>query len=152
MFKAHQNKGIQITFKNGWTISIQFSDSHYCNNKKTSQSITESESAEIAIWDKNEEYYKFSDGKNLPRTCLGWCSPDEVAEWITKVSTWETSMFFEHDIVELTEDLPKAPTGSKGTIIHIYPNAKAYEVEFISIRDGGIIIETVEPHQIIKCN
>lgn len=86
MFKAHQNKGIQITFKNGWTISIQFSDKHYCNNKKTSQLITESESAEIAIWDKNEEYYKFSDGG----LCQGWCSPDEVAEWITKVSTWES--------------------------------------------------------------
>ncbi|MBS3921998.1 MAG: DEAD/DEAH box helicase [Nitrosarchaeum sp.] len=57
----------------------------------------------------------------------------------------------EHDTVELIEDLLKVPLliGSKGIVVHIYPKAKAYEVEFRK-KDGSITVETVEPHQISK--
>jgi hypothetical protein len=37
--------------------------------------------AEIAIWDSFGEYYNFGHD-----TVKGYCSTDEVAEWITKVS------------------------------------------------------------------
>ena len=38
----------------------------------------------------------------------------------------------EHDIVTLINDLdvPQIKAGETGTVIHIYPNSKAYEVEF----------------------
>jgi RecQ family ATP-dependent DNA helicase len=57
----------------------------------------------------------------------------------------------EHDIVELTEDLLKVPLliGSKGTVVHIYPNEEAYAVEFKK-KDKSITVETVKPNQIKK--
>ncbi|MCA6471864.1 MAG: DEAD/DEAH box helicase [Chitinophagaceae bacterium] len=57
----------------------------------------------------------------------------------------------EHDTVELIVDLLKVSLqiGSKGTVVHVYPKAKAYEVEFKK-KDGSITVETVEPHQISK--
>ena len=53
----------------------------------------------------------------------------------------------EHDVVELTEDLPKASLfiGDVGTVIHIYSNAKGYVVEFKNNK-----VETVEPRKIKK--
>ena len=53
----------------------------------------------------------------------------------------------EHDIVELIEDLSKVKLfiGDIGTVVHIYPNAKAYAVEFENNK-----VETVKPHQIKK--
>jgi hypothetical protein len=39
----------------------------------------------------------------------------------------------EHDIVVVTKDLMSntvVSVGDEGTVVHIYPNVKAYEVEF----------------------
>lgn len=86
-FKITQNKGFQMTFENGWTISVQFGYGNYCDNynnyefrANNTEMIVESTDAEIAIWDANGEWYNFGSD-----TVKGYCSANEVAEWIEKV-------------------------------------------------------------------
>jgi hypothetical protein len=112
MFKSCENKGFQITFENGCTISVQWGPYNYCGNKYKDSSVIdfikglcrlydidykkieqhlrhipnvqlfgESEDAEIAIWDSQGTWYKFGCD-----TVNAYCSPNEVAEWVTRVS------------------------------------------------------------------
>jgi hypothetical protein len=32
-FKSTNNKGFQMTFENGWTISVQFGYGNYCSHR-----------------------------------------------------------------------------------------------------------------------
>jgi hypothetical protein len=88
-FNSTNNKGFQMTFENGWTISVQFGYGNYCQNQhhpngfyfSKNQDVTSSEDAEIAIWDNEENWYNFGSD-----TVKGYCSTNEVAEWIDKVS------------------------------------------------------------------
>ena len=90
-FKSTSNKGFQMTFENGWTISVQFGFMNYCDNKNhpdghqfaQKSDLVESGDAEIAIWDSNGEWYNFNYD-----TVKGYCSANEVAEWIFKVSNF----------------------------------------------------------------
>lgn len=80
-FTAVQNdyhNGFSMTFSNGWTISVQFSEFNYCSRKDDTAL-----SAEIAIWDINGDWYDFGHNK-----VKGYCDANEVAEWIYKVSDW----------------------------------------------------------------
>ena len=76
-----------MTFENGWTISVQWGYGNYCDNRSMLKSDfnnttdLECETAEIAIWDKNNNWFGFGTDE-----VKGYCSPDEVADWITKVS------------------------------------------------------------------
>lgn len=89
MIKSTSNKGFQMTFENGWTISVQFGYGNYCENNhhpegwnfSKQKEIVESKSAEIAIWDSEGTWYNFGGD-----TIKGWCSANEVSEWIYKVS------------------------------------------------------------------
>jgi len=84
-FKSTNNKGFQMTFENGWTISVQFGYGNYCDNGhhpdgfyfSKAQDVVESSDAEIAIWDDKGKYYNFGSD-----TAKGYCSADEVATWI----------------------------------------------------------------------
>ena len=97
-FKSTENKGFQMTFENGWTISVQFGYGNYCDNNhhpeglnfhlhthlmeiqrnfSKKQEVTESSDAEIAIWDADGEWYNFGSD-----TVKGYCTADEVATWI----------------------------------------------------------------------
>ena len=84
-FKSTRNKGFQMTFENGWTISVQFGYGNYCDNSRhpegwnfsKKQEVTESSDAEIAIWGADGEWYNFGSD-----TVKGYCSADEVATWI----------------------------------------------------------------------
>lgn len=67
--------GFHLTFENGNTISVRFGFGNYCNNRN--QSKSKSNTAEIAIWNTNGDWHVFDND-----TVKGWCSPDEVAEWI----------------------------------------------------------------------
>jgi len=67
--------GFQMTFENGNTISVQFGEGNYCANRRESKNY--SKDAEIAIWNKDGENYKFDD-----RDVVGWQTTDEVAKWI----------------------------------------------------------------------
>ena len=56
----------------------------------------------------------------------------------------------QHDRVVLTVDLPteKLASGDVGTVVHVYRNGAAFEVEFVSL-DGEIVaVVTLESAQV----
>ena len=67
--------GFQITFENGNTISVQFGCGNYCEQRH--ESTGSSSDAEVAIWNKAGDWYDFGSDQ-----VKGWCTPDEVADWI----------------------------------------------------------------------
>lgn len=79
MFKVITNKGFQMTFVNGWTISVMFGYGNYCDNRDVSYgdyvSVHKCKNAEIGVWYKN-------GGVEVN----GWLSADKVAEAIAEVS------------------------------------------------------------------
>lgn len=86
MLRINRNKGFHLVFENKLTISVQFGYGNYCDNynseilDETKQRVTESTTAEIAIWDENDHWFKF-DGD----TVKGWVKADEIGIWIDKV-------------------------------------------------------------------
>ena len=62
-FTIVENKGFQMKFQNGNTISVMFGAGNYCKNRMESIStkIESSQDAEIAIWNERNEYYKFGN-------------------------------------------------------------------------------------------
>jgi len=79
------NKGFNITFENGLTISVQFGCGNYCSNRFESisdpltEAIISCNNAEIAIWDENKKWFNFGSDE-----VKGYCTSDEVAKWISK--------------------------------------------------------------------
>jgi hypothetical protein len=92
MFKSTRNKGFQMTFDNDWTISVQFGYVNYCSNRNHPEGcefnehieIVSSSDAEIAIWNGNGDWYDFENDQ-----VKGYCSVEEVADWIEKVRKFE---------------------------------------------------------------
>ena len=95
MFRITQGKGFAITFENGLTISVQCGAGNYCENKNKNmieefkrscgESIIESNDAEIAIFDKDnnfitEQFTDEGDGQ-----VVGWLTVSDVFEIIDKV-------------------------------------------------------------------
>ena len=97
MFKSTLHKGFQITFENGYTISVQWGTGNYCENNRPSVDHSDqlvwlkrspeysSPDAEIAIWNKDNVWYDFGYD-----TVKGYCSADEVADWIIKVKNFKS--------------------------------------------------------------
>ena len=94
-FLATQNKGFQLTFENGWTISVQWGPGNYCSNGgnvpnpwdwKSRPDNYEATTAEIAIWDSNGDWLDFSTHSMGTNQVKGFCDVAEVVEWIDKVS------------------------------------------------------------------
>jgi hypothetical protein len=56
----------------------------------------------------------------------------------------------EHDVVVLTRDFPEhgLQSGDVGTVVHIYADEKAYEVEFVTGSGQTLAVETVDPEDI----
>lgn len=85
LFISCQNKGFQLTFQNGFTISVQWGSSNYCSRRNFNTIVLSemkeptivSEDAEIAIWDDEGEWLDFGNDQ-----VKGFCSPDEVAMFI----------------------------------------------------------------------
>ena len=52
----------------------------------------------------------------------------------------------EHDCVVLTKNLPaeNLEAGDVGTVVHIYKNGAAYEVEFVTLAGDTVAVATVE--------
>ncbi len=59
-------------------------------------------------------------------------------------------MLAEHDRVVLTDDIAETDlkAGDVGTIVHIYPNAAAFEVEFLALDGNTAALATVSPSQV----
>jgi len=91
MFKITEGKGFQMTFENGWTVSVQFGPHNYCENRKfilnedenKNQSLS-SKDAEIAAWDEKGNWYQFEND-----TVNGWASANEVAKFINLISKFD---------------------------------------------------------------
>ena len=59
-------------------------------------------------------------------------------------------MIKEHDCIVLTQDLPDEglQSGDVGTVVHIHPDAAAYEVEFVTLTGQTVAVATVLPSQL----
>jgi hypothetical protein len=59
-------------------------------------------------------------------------------------------MIKEHDIVVLTVPLPseKLETGDVGTVVHIYKDGEAYEVEFATLDGKTVAVITLDASQV----
>ena len=59
-------------------------------------------------------------------------------------------MIREHDCIVLTDDIPAEglQSGDVGTLVHIHPNAAAYEVEFVTLTGKTAAVVTVSADQI----
>lgn len=87
-FSVTHNKGFEMTFGNGLTISVQFGTGNYCDRRGLQASplsemrepIVQSANAEIAIWDADNAWFYF--GSDYVK---GWCTPDEVSRWIAAI-------------------------------------------------------------------
>ena len=89
MLASTENKGFQLSFKNGYTISVQFGRGNYCSNRnnldKPEEQISyKSVNAEVAAWDSFGDFVSL-DGSSNP---LMYCSADEVADLINKVKSF----------------------------------------------------------------
>ena len=92
MFTSTFNRGFQMTFNNGLTISVQFGTGNYCERRNMTTSyrgdmdgatpIIKSGTAEIAIWNTEQVWFNFGSD-----TVKGWCDTDEVAHWISLTQT-----------------------------------------------------------------
>ncbi len=83
MFKITQGKGFQMTFENGWTVSVQFGSCNYGSNYDVpfGTRISSATTAEIAAWDADGKWHDFGGD-----TVQGWCSPDQVARFIQQIA------------------------------------------------------------------
>lgn len=59
-------------------------------------------------------------------------------------------MFQEHERAVLTIDLPehRLVAGDVGTVVHVYPDGAAYEVEFFTLDGQTLAVVTLEAAQI----
>ena len=59
-------------------------------------------------------------------------------------------MFREHQRIVLTADIPAEglKAGDVGTIVHVYRQGEALEVEFLTLEGGPAAIATVQPGQV----
>ena len=101
MMRITHNKGFQMTFENGLTISCQMGANNYCSNREfnkgyafeMSQSVTACENCEVAIWDNEnrwltrEIFAKFGIGSTGDDAVAGWVDTMTVAKLIGFVST-----------------------------------------------------------------
>lgn len=88
-FKSQKSPGFQMTFENGWTISVQWHKGAYCERKGESYPWSSkdpnpatSKDAEIAAWDKDGNWYQFEHDQ-----VLGWQTTDEVSEFMNKIKS-----------------------------------------------------------------
>ena len=103
MFKSTENRGFQITFSNGYTISCQFGAANYCQNygrhfakdytfhEEMTKPIHTCEDCEVAIWDKNGIWITSNvmEALAINRTeddVQANVTPDEVAKIIAYVA------------------------------------------------------------------
>ena len=59
-------------------------------------------------------------------------------------------MINEHDRVVLNTDVPAQAlqAGDVGTVVHIYPDAQAYEVEFVTLQGKTAALVTLQANQV----
>lgn len=98
------NRGFHLSFANNLTISVQWGTSNYCERKKSvylSDELrdvkVESKDAEIAIWENSNGKRWFNFGADEVK---GYCTSDEVAQWIYKVSMASSLDSLQNETIE----------------------------------------------------
>ena len=74
-------KGFYMTFSNGWTVSVQFGEFNYCDNKYQ-DARSECANAEVAVFDRNGTFYRLTPHDDVE----GYVEPDKIANIIQMVS------------------------------------------------------------------
>ena len=78
-FAIGNRRGFQITFENGWKISVMFGgDEHYADGKVHTEGFTYANSAEVAVFFPNGLLYPLTDSDDV----IGRQTADEVAALI----------------------------------------------------------------------
>jgi len=108
MFKS-VNGGFQMTFSNRLTISVMFRSGNYCEHRNAEWEVVEknirangchsSTDAEIAIWNEEDTWLRFDYDQ-----VKGWCSANEVADWISRASSADTLASLQAEIDEKQEE------------------------------------------------
>ena len=82
--RSYENRGFQLTFGNGWTVSVMFGPGTYSSNRaaprsnwRTDSHEYKSQTADVSIWDPKGETIKLS-----AELSHGWSSSDMVAKLI----------------------------------------------------------------------
>lgn len=95
MFKSFRNQGFQLTFDNGYTVSVQFGHYNYCdarnyneryNDWRDHEAIHACQNAEVAIWYGDRG--PFVDLDKTPSDVFGYQTPKDVAKIIATVASW----------------------------------------------------------------
>jgi hypothetical protein len=89
MFKIFTQKGFQVSFDNGLTVSVMFGSGNYCENRFSDLEVGDtvkvwsqhnSVSAEIAVIDHNGNFVTGFPGCPKGGQVRGWVEPDEMLE------------------------------------------------------------------------
>lgn len=91
-FSITDNKGFQITFDNGITVSVQFGSGNYCSNRDygvyaPGAKVPACDNAEIALFDKTGKWLTKKAAKSVAKEKLsddvvGWVKPEQIAKYI----------------------------------------------------------------------
>ena len=93
MFSITGGKGFQLTFPNGWTASVQWGAGNYCENYNVMEYRNpfvvnpdlrkyESQTAEIAAWDRDGVWHKFDTGD----TVKGYVHAKDITGFLAMVA------------------------------------------------------------------
>lgn len=90
-FKITEGKGFHITFKNGWTVSVQFGPGNYGDNYRRrirDDNVASGEEgstcAETAVWPPSGEFHEI-DGDSVQ----GYRTPAQVLELLNWAAAQE---------------------------------------------------------------
>ena len=96
MFKTFAKKGFQVTFDNGFTVSVMFGAGNYCENRFNEIEVGDtvnvwskydSVSAEIAVIGPDDNFVTGFPGCPDCDQVRGWVTPNEMLE----VMNWAAS-------------------------------------------------------------
>jgi hypothetical protein len=103
MFAVYAHKGFQVTFQNGYKVSVMFGAGNYCehhHNQDVEPSFPprsvkiweehKSDNAEIAVIKPNGDFHSLllAPINSCEDYVRGWCTPEEVL----KVMNWAASL------------------------------------------------------------
>jgi len=96
MFAVHSGSGFQVTFTNGYQVSVMFGANNYCEKRHTpddGKSFRTSEDCEVAVLLGDEFVTEKFDavGHKVDFTGMvaGWVTPNEVAALMAEVASYK---------------------------------------------------------------
>lgn len=96
-FISTWRRGFHMTFPNGLTVSVQWGAGNFCDNYSqdidfTSSKDAESDTAEVAVLDQQEEFIdpqRFFDYEiHSDGMVAGYLDPSQVVELLANVRDW----------------------------------------------------------------